>query len=156
MLLTKIVTPKEDTCDMKTVLVFGSFDLLHQGHRDFFRQAKALGDRLIVVVASDETIRAEKQRQPRQPQDERLTTVQEIAEVDQVLLGDDEPTSYRRLSKTDFDVLALGYDQPPGEVAVRRLLASVGKADVTIVRLKPFEPDRFKSSSSGGKGATEV
>jgi len=131
---------------MKTVLAFGSFDLLHQGHRDFFRQAKALGDQLIVVVATDRTIREEKQRQPRQLQAERVATVQDAAEVDHVLLGDDEPTSYQRLSKTDFDVLALGYDQRPDDVDVRRLLVSVGKADVTIVRLKPFEPDRFKSS----------
>ena len=42
---------------MKKVIVFGTFDILHQGHLDFFRQAKQYGDYLIVAVAHDENVK---------------------------------------------------------------------------------------------------
>ena len=42
---------------MTKVMVFGTFDYLHEGHKDFFRQAKQYGDELVVVVARDETVK---------------------------------------------------------------------------------------------------
>ena len=41
---------------MKKVLVFGTFDGLHEGHKDFLRQAKQYGDHLTVVVGRDSTV----------------------------------------------------------------------------------------------------
>ena len=39
---------------MKRVITYGTFDLLHYGHINLLRRAKALGDYLIVVLSSDE------------------------------------------------------------------------------------------------------
>ena len=50
---------------MKTVMVFGSFDLLHPGHLFFLKQAKKHGDKLVVVVALDRTIESVKQQTPK-------------------------------------------------------------------------------------------
>lgn len=130
----------------KIVLSFGSFDPLHEGHRDFFRQAKSLGDRLVVVVASDRQIRALKQHEPYQSEDERLEAVDAVEEVDEVLRGDEEVNDYRLLESIDFDVLAVGYDQRPDDAGVREILDSVGKSEVVVERLKPHLPDRYKSS----------
>ena len=45
-------------------MVFGSFDLVHKGHVNFLKQAKKLGDELIVVVARDDNIEKVKKRKP--------------------------------------------------------------------------------------------
>ena len=39
---------------MKRVITYGSFDLLHYGHIDLLRRAKAMGDYLIVALSTDE------------------------------------------------------------------------------------------------------
>jgi len=38
---------------MKTVMTFGTFDIVHPGHIHFLQQAKTYGDRLITIVARD-------------------------------------------------------------------------------------------------------
>src|SRR5690606_18316537 len=41
-------------CQMKTVLTYGTFDILHAGHINLLRRARALGDRLVVGLSTDE------------------------------------------------------------------------------------------------------
>lgn len=41
---------------MKTVITYGTYDVLHQGHINILRRAKELGDYLIVGVTSDKTL----------------------------------------------------------------------------------------------------
>jgi cytidyltransferase-like protein len=69
-----------------TVWVYapGVCDLFHPGHAEFFRRARALGDRLIAGVASDETAAAYKPR-PILSMDERLAVVAACRYVDRVL-----------------------------------------------------------------------
>ena len=47
---------------MKLVLVTGGFDPLHSGHIDYFREAKKLGDKLVVGVNSDDWLTRKKGR----------------------------------------------------------------------------------------------
>lgn len=131
---------------MTRVIAFGSFDPLHEGHRDFFRQAKALGDHLTVVVAHDEALRAHKRRDPFQAAEERLAAVAACPEVDVALIGNREANKYTLLSELDFDVVALGYDQAPADEIVRRELDERGKQRVAIVRLRAHKPDVYKST----------
>lgn len=131
---------------MKQVIVFGSFDPLHEGHRDFFRQAKALGNHLTVVVAHDEALRAHKRREVFQPAADRLAAVAAEKEVDVALIGNAQANRYTLLSELDFDIVALGYDQAPPDEVVRAELDQRGKHHVQIVRLKPHKPDVFKST----------
>lgn len=131
---------------MKTVLVFGAFDPLHAGHQDFFRQAKQHGDRLLVVVASDAVIRQQKHREPYLPEEERRAAVARLPTVDQALLGDSAPHEYQLLRTLSFAVVALGYDQTPDDMAVRRLLATLGKKNIAVVRLAAYKPEQYKSS----------
>ena len=135
---------------MTRVLVFGAFDPLHEGHRDFFRQAKALGDYLKVVVARDSSIRANKGYEPHHGEEARLKAVAE-AGVDEVMLGQKTAHKYEMLQELEFDVIALGYDQEPLKEEVRRQLALLGKQAVQVVRLQPFHPEKYKSTFIRGR-----
>ena len=60
---------------MKKVMAFGTFDGLHPGHLNFLKQARRLGDSLVVVVARDANVRKIKGRFPRLGEGERLRKV---------------------------------------------------------------------------------
>ena len=130
----------------KKVLVFGTFDPLHAGHEDFFRQAQSLGDQLIVVVTRDQVIRRQKKREPYQAEEARRQAVAGAAPGSMVILGDMRPEDYGVLRTQSFDILALGYDQSPPDAAARQLLDRLGKQQVAIVRLQPFKSEQYKSS----------
>ena len=71
---------------MKTVLVGGCFDLIHIGHIYFLEEAKKLGDKLIVLLESDETIRRLKgEHRPVHTQEERKIMLLAIRYVDEVI-----------------------------------------------------------------------
>ncbi len=76
---------------METVFVSGCYDILHGGHIEFFRQARALGDQLVVSVATDRIIRELKHREPALPLSHRLAILDALAMIDEVLVGDDDP-----------------------------------------------------------------
>src|SRR5258708_7427617 len=96
---------------MKKVLVFGTFDGLHQGHKDFFRQAKEHGDFLVVVVGRDSTIIKTKSRLPKFNETERLKAVQECEWVSEARLGNEGSNPYKIIEEIQPDIICLGYDQ---------------------------------------------
>jgi len=69
---------------MKTVLVTGGFDPLHSGHIEYFKEAKKLGDKLVVGVNSDEWL-TRKKGKPFLPFHERASIIKELKMVDQVI-----------------------------------------------------------------------
>jgi FAD synthetase len=125
---------------MRTAMVFGTFDGLHPGHIDFFKQARQHGDRIVAVVALDETVKKVKQKSPRQSEQERLTAVQQSGYVDEARLGYSDDR-YRVIREVAPDVICLGYDQ----VHFVNELPNVFP-NIDIVTLKPFHPEIYKSS----------
>ena len=73
---------------MTYVLVTGGFDPLHSGHLEYFKEAKKLGDELIVGINSDEWLTRKKGR-PFMPFKERLAIIRALEMVDDVLSFDD-------------------------------------------------------------------
>jgi len=71
---------------MTRVMASGVFDILHTGHVHYLSEAKSLGDELIVVVATDNTVRRRK-HQPITPEKMRLELVNSLKPVDQAVLG---------------------------------------------------------------------
>lgn len=126
---------------MKTVMVFGTFDHLHPGHMDLFRQAREHGDRLIVVVGRNKVIKEIKGYEPEQTEEERLDAIVKTGVADMVLLGslDDRFAHIRNLKP---DVICLGYDQ---RFSLAQELPSLFP-DIKLVRLEPFHPEQYKSS----------
>ena len=77
---------------MKIVLVTGGFDPLHSGHIAYFKAAKALGDKLVIGLNSDEWL-ARKKGKAFMPLDERFAVVSALGVVDEVLVYNDDDNS---------------------------------------------------------------
>ena len=94
---------------MKTILTVGVYDLLHIGHVELFRKAKALGDRLVVAVQSSEVV---KQFKPNSDlvysTEERCYMVRAIRYVDKVVVYHNVKDIVKEV---DFDVFVTGPDQ---------------------------------------------
>lgn len=96
---------------MKKVMVFGTFDGIHEGHRAFLRQARTSGQRLIVAVASDKMVQLLKFRRAKYNEQERKNALKELKLADVVVVGDNTPSAYEVVKKHRPDVIAFGYDQ---------------------------------------------
>ncbi len=131
---------------MTRVFAAGTFDGLHDGHRDYFRQAREHGDSLIVVVARDATVKRIKGRHPRRSETDRLAAVAAEPLVDEALLGHAEEDRFAILRTLRPDVVFLGYDQPVSEGELRVALDAAGLSGTAIVRGEPYIPERYKSS----------
>ncbi len=130
---------------MRTVMVFGSFDPLHEGHRSLFRQARRHGDELIVVVARDTSIRRIKGREPREGEEARLRSVQAEPLVDRAVLGDTE--DYLKVVVDEApDVVILGYDQTTYQDEELVTLLRERDCEPDIKRAVAFRPEKYKSS----------
>ena len=73
---------------MKYVLVTGGFDPIHSGHLEYFKEAKKLGDVLVVGLNSDEWLTRKKGR-PFMPFKERLAIINALEIVDDIISFDD-------------------------------------------------------------------
>jgi cytidyltransferase-like protein len=74
---------------MREIFVSGCYDILHGGHIEFFRQAQALGDRLIVCMPTDAVLLQYKHRRPYLPFEHKLELVRSLRMVDEVCIGGD-------------------------------------------------------------------
>lgn len=95
----------------RTVLCFGTFDGLDEGHRFFIRRAVALGDRLVILVARDAHVRELKRKSPMHDEAARLAAVLDLPEVHEGHLSDSSLGSYRMLRRIAPDQIVLGFDQ---------------------------------------------
>jgi D-beta-D-heptose 7-phosphate kinase/D-beta-D-heptose 1-phosphate adenosyltransferase len=75
-----------------TVLITGGFDPVHQGHIEYIRAARALGDRLIVGINSDAWLTRKKGR-AFMPWQDRAAVISELRSVDEVMHFDDSDGS---------------------------------------------------------------
>jgi FAD synthetase len=89
---------------MVRVMATGVFDLLHLGHVYFLKEAKKLGDELVVVVATDKTAKKLK-HVPITPEDMRVKLVAELKPVDKAVLGY-EDDRYRIVKELKPDIIA--------------------------------------------------
>jgi len=96
---------------MKKVLVFGTFDLLHEGHVSFFRQVARMGDRVIASVSRDEYVRRWKGKNPNHPEHVHLKRLLDRGLVAEAHLSDPAIGTYALVQRINPDVICLGYDQ---------------------------------------------
>ena len=96
---------------MAKVMVFGVFDGLHEGHKQFLTHARALGDYLCVVVAQDHVVEQLKGGLPNLNLAERFEHLETVDGVDQVLIGDHLTSAWQVVKEHKPDIIALGHDQ---------------------------------------------
>jgi FAD synthetase len=121
---------------MVKVMATGTFDLLHMGHIYYLREAKKLGDTLIVVVATDKTVRKLK-HEPITPQETRVSLIKELKMVDEAYLGH-EDDMYTIVEEIKPDIIALGFDQIHDENTLKNELKK-RHLKTKVVRLQKYE-----------------
>ena len=127
------------------VLVFGTFDIFHEGHKNFLKQAREYGNYLIVVVARDKTVEEVKKRLPRNDENSRLENIKKSGLADEAVLGSLE-NKYNAIEKYNPAVICLGYDQEAFTENLREKLEEFGLGKTKIVRLKSYQAEKYKSS----------
>lgn len=132
---------------VKKIMVFGTFDMIHKGHEDMFRQARSLAaePHVIVSVARDSAALRHRGFLPQNDEEARRARLAAHELIDEAILGDEEGY-VAHIVRVNPDIIALGYDQT-GEY-VEHLEEELARAGITpqIVRLSPFQPDMYKTS----------
>ncbi len=114
------------------VFTNGAFDLLHPGHVRYLREARALGDGLIVAVNSDASVRANKgPGRPVNPEHERAEILLALDAVDAAVIFDEE-TPQAIVSAIRPDILVKGADWGPENIVGRDVVEARGGRVVRI------------------------
>lgn len=120
---------------MVKVMATGTFDLLHLGHIFYLKEAKKLGDTLVVVVATDTNVKRLK-HEPVNPEEIRLNLIKELKVVDEAYLGHEDDI-YEIVEEIKPDIIALGFDQLHDKEKIENELEK-RKINAKIVRLKKY------------------
>ena len=95
---------------MKKVITYGTYDLLHQGHINLLKRAKALGDYLIVGVTNDNFDRERGKLNVRNNVLERVEAVKATGLADKIIIEDYVGQKIDDIQKYDVDIFAIGSD----------------------------------------------
>ena len=128
---------------MIRVFVSGCYDIIHAGHVQFFREARALGDHLTVCFASNEVLWLHKQRRSSLPDDHKRAVLAALEMVDEVVLGEglEEGLDFRdHFLRLRPNILAVTEDDKYATLK-RELCAQVGARYVVLPKTPPkFSP----------------
>ena len=126
-------------------MTFGTFDIVHLGHINLFKQAKKLGNYLVVVVARDKTSESVKKKKLIHNEKNRLEFLQNLKLIDKAIFGN--KINYYKVIKIEKpDIIALGYDQ---QHFIDKLENKIKEFKLTtkVIRLKSYKPEQYKSGN---------
>lgn len=145
----------------RVVFTNGCFDLLHVGHVRSLEEARSLGDRLVVAVNSDASVRRLKgAARPLVPARQRMEVIAALACVDWVV-GFREATPLAAIRAIRPDVLAKGGDWPLDAIVGRREVESWGGRVVRLREVRGVSTtalvarasDAIRDSDPGGRAS---
>lgn len=129
---------------MKTVVTFGTFDILHPWHEYYLRRSRDFWDFLITIVARDENVKRIKWKLPYNNEKLRLRNLAWLWLCDKIILWY-KSNPYLLLKRLNPDVLCFWYDQSSFnnniDYYLRKYWLTVQK-----VYIKAYHPNKFKSS----------
>jgi D-sedoheptulose 7-phosphate isomerase len=133
------------------VFTNGCFDILHPGHVDLLERARALGNRLIVGINSDSSVRSIKgPDRPIIDQESRAAILRALRSVDEVVIFD-EPTPERLIAELRPDVLVKGGDWTPDEIIGADLVQSWGGKVVSLPLVPGYSSSKIISRFVDGQ-----
>jgi cytidyltransferase-like protein len=144
-----LITKKKDALTefgrttLHVVLAGGVFDIIHPGHIHTLNAAKALGDVLVVVVATANTAVKLKKRRPLHTEEQRQELISSLSMVDLCIVGH-EGDIFKTVEKVRPDIIALGYDQVHQEKFIVDGCKNLN-LEVRVARLQSPVPE-FSSS----------
>ena len=140
------------------VLASGVFDLLHIGHVRYLEEAKKTGGentKLVVIVATDDTVEKRKGKKPVLPEDQRLELVKSLRVVDEAILGYEGFDINKVIDKIKPDIITVGHDQEGIERETKKVIAERG-LNIRVVRIGRFGKEEFNSSLKIKKKIAEL
>lgn len=122
-----------ETSNQTVVFTNGVFDILHPGHVRYLQAARALGDKLIVAINSDRSVRelGKAPDRPINPEHERAEVLRALACVDEVVIFD-EADPHAIISKIQPDILVKGADWGADAIIGRDVVEAKGGKVVRI------------------------
>jgi len=128
------------------IMVFGTFDGLHKGHLNFFKQARdlALGGPLTISVARDRNVLKIKGKLPVLGEKQRVTLIKKSGLADKVVLAGIK-NHLPHIIQERPNIIALGYDQKDYIKNLKKDLKAKNLS-VKIVRLKPYKEKIYKNA----------
>ncbi|MBO0869679.1 MAG: D-glycero-beta-D-manno-heptose 1-phosphate adenylyltransferase, partial [Micromonosporaceae bacterium] len=126
----------------RIVFTNGCFDVLHRGHVGYLSEARSLGDRLVVAVNSDESVRRLKgPGRPVNPVEDRVAVLAALSCVDDVVVFEQDSPEWL-LTRLRPDVYVKGGDYRPELIPEAELVSRLGGQ----VRTLSYLPDRSTSA----------
>ena len=120
-------------------MVFGVFDVLHDGHKHFLTNAQEKCDELYVAVAQDSAVESLKGKKPRQNITERIQALTTYDRSLNVVEGDTELGTWKVLRNVRPGIVFVGYDQETIGIEIKAL-------SIPVEILPAHEPERYKTS----------
>ncbi len=124
---------------LRVVLAGGVFDIIHPGHIHTLNAARALGDVLVVVVATDNTTARMKKKMPLHSQEQRQEMVTSLSMVDLCLIGQEDDI-FKTVDNVRPEIIALGYDQVHQEEFITKGCKGIN-LNAKVVRLQSPVPE---------------
>lgn len=139
----KVIVAKAKTEGKKVVFTNGCFDLLHRGHLHLLREAKKLGDLLIVAINSDSSVEKIKgPNRPILPEAERSELIAALEMVDYVL-SFDEPDPHAVINELRPNVLVKGGDWAEDKIVGAEVVEEDGGKVAVIPYLEGYSTTRI-------------
>lgn len=140
----------------RIVFTNGVFDLVHLGHIEYLEDARMLGNRLVVGMNSDASVRRLKgPTRPILPEDERMEFLRALECVDLVLAFEDD-TPLRLIEAVAPDVLVKGGDWPVESIVGREVVESRGGRVLSIPLREGFGTSNRIERILAGKSALDL
>ena len=137
---------------MKRVITYGTYDLLHYGHINLLRRAKALGDYLIVALSTDEFNRNEKHKVTYFTYEQRKQLLESIRYVDLVIPEETWQQKKSDVHEYHIDTFVIG-DDWTGKFD---FLKDEGVEVVYLPRTPEISSTQMKKDLQGMEGAEET